>query len=301
MSARAITAALGGQRAGNCWMAQCPAHDDSTPSLAITETKDGLVLVRCHAGCEQHAVIAALRERGLWGGSDASPHQARGPASAVDGDIADNTMKRRVARALQIWCEARPAAGTLADVYIRARGITFPLPPGLRFHHALKHPLGGSWPALVGLVTLGAKNTPIAVHRTFLARDGQGKAPLAVNKMMLGPCRGGAVRLAPLTCTAPLMIGEGIETCLAAMQATGWPAWAALSTSGLRSLELPGEIRDVTLLADGDRPGEAATAAAARRWVQEGRRVRIARPPAGRDFNDLLTGSDPVGGLDYAG
>jgi len=30
------------------------------------------------------------------------------------------------------------------------------------------------------------------------------------------------------------MVGEGIETCLAAMQATGNPAWAALSTSGLR-------------------------------------------------------------------
>ena len=36
-----------------------------------------------------------------------------------------------------------------------------------------------------------------------------------------------------------LMVGEGIETCLAAMQATGHPAWAALSTSGLRALDLP--------------------------------------------------------------
>ena len=74
--------------------------------------------------------------------------------------------------------------------------------------------------------------------------------------MMLGPCRGGAVRLA-----APvdvLMVGEGIETCLAAMQATGHAAWAALSTSGLRALDLPDEVRDVIVLADGDDPGEAA-------------------------------------------
>jgi hypothetical protein len=51
--------------------------------------------------------------------------------------------------------------------------------------------------------------------------------------MMLGPCRGGAVRLA-----APgdaLMVGEGIETCFAAMLATGKPTWGALSTSGLRT------------------------------------------------------------------
>jgi len=55
-----------------------------------------------------------------------------------------------------------------------------------------------------------------------------------------------------------LMIGEGIETCLAAMQETGHPAWAALSTSGLRALDLPKAVRDVIVLADGDDPGEAA-------------------------------------------
>ena len=85
-----------------------------------------------------------------------------------------------------------------------------------------------------------------------------------------------------------LMIGEGIETCLAAMQATGRPAWAALSTSGLRSLELPDDVGEIIILADGDEPGEAAANYAARRWQRAGRRVRIARPPAGMDFNDLL-------------
>ena len=48
------------------------------------------------------------------------------------------------------------------------------------------------------------------------------------------------------------MVGEGIETCLAAMQATGHPAWAALSTAGLRALDLPQDVRDVIVLADGD-------------------------------------------------
>ena len=88
-----------------------------------------------------------------------------------------------------------------------------------------------------------------------------------------------------------LMVGEGIETCLAAMQATGNPAWAALSTSGLRALDLPQDVRDVIVLADGDDPGEAAARDCAWRWKREGRRVRIARPPHGMDFNDLLIGS----------
>jgi putative DNA primase/helicase len=86
------------------------------------------------------------------------------------------------------------------------------------------------------------------------------------------------------------MVGEGIETCLAVMQATRHPAWAALSTSGLQMLRLPAEVRNVIVLADGDAPGEAAARIAAQRWKHEGRAVRIARPPRGRDFNDLLLG-----------
>jgi DNA primase len=86
------------------------------------------------------------------------------------------------------------------------------------------------------------------------------------------------------------MIAEGIESALSAMQATAQVCWAALSTSGLRALELPDHIRDVVVLADGDAPGEAAAKDAGLRWKREGRRVRIARPPRGFDFNDLLRG-----------
>ena len=126
-----------------------------------------------------------------------------------------------------------PADGTLVETYLASRGLHLPPPPALRFHAGLKHPSGGIWPAMVALVTRGADGTPLAIHRTFLARDGGGKAPVDPQKMMLGPCRGGAVRLAEPGDV--LMVGEGIETCLAAMQATGHPAWAALSTSGLRA------------------------------------------------------------------
>ena len=145
---------------------------------------------------------------------------------------------------------------------------------------------------MVALVTDGADGTPLAIHRTFLARDGGGKAPIEPQKMMLGPCRGGVVRLADPGDV--LMVGEGIETCLAAMQASGHAAWAALSTSGLRALNLPNDVRDVIVLADGDEAGEAAARECALRWKREGRRVRIARPPWGMDFNDMLRGRAPA-------
>jgi hypothetical protein len=184
------------------------------------------------------------------------------------------------------------AEGSLVATYLRSRGLHLPALPALRFHAGLKHPSGGVWPAMLGLVTHGATGSPIAVHRTFLARNGGGKAPVDPAKMMLGPCRGGFVRLGEPG--AVLMVGEGIETCLAAMQATGNAAWAALSTSGLRSLDLPHDIREVIVLADGDEPGEAAAQDCARRWKREGRRVRIARPPKGMDFNDLLKARRPA-------
>jgi len=40
----------------NHWMACCPAHDDKTPSLSITERSDR-ILIYCHAGCEAEDVL----------------------------------------------------------------------------------------------------------------------------------------------------------------------------------------------------------------------------------------------------
>ena len=77
------------------------------------------------------------------------------------------------------------------------------------------------------------------------------------------------------------------------MQATGNSAWAALSTSGLRVLDLQADVHEVIVLADGDDPGEAAARDSALRWHLEGRRVRIARPPRSLDFNDVLLGRTP--------
>jgi hypothetical protein len=195
---------------------------------------------------------------------------------------------KRTEAALRIWQASAPAPGTLVETYLQSRCLRLRPPLTLRFHAGLKHPSGGVWPALVALVTRGIDDAPLAIHRTFLARDGVGKAPVEPQKMMLGPCRGGAVRLG--TRGNPLMLGEGIETCLAAMQATGRLAWAALSTSGLRALALPETVREVIVLADGDDTGEAAARDCAHRWKREGRSVRIARPPRGCDFNDLLLG-----------
>jgi putative DNA primase/helicase len=286
MSPGEMAKALGGHRVGVTWMARCPAHDDRIPSLSIGTGRDGTVLVRCHAGCSQRDVISALLERGLWKAGDGRPESGRVISSSRNGSVSgakDNVLKDV---ALSIWKSSGAIIGSAAETYLQARGITLSLPDSLRFHPGLKHPSGTRWPAMVAQVVDGVSGHPSGIHRTFLSRDGRGKAPFEIQKMMLGPCRGGVVRLGTLG--GALLVGEGIETCLAAMQASGMSAWAALSTSGLRSLKLPEEIRDVMVVADGDEPGEAAAQDCARRWKSEGRTVRIARPPAGMDFCDLL-------------
>lgn len=277
-----ISAALSGHKVASGWMASCPAHDDRTPSLAIRVFEDR-VLVHCHAGCPQSKVIDALRTLGLWNGHRCGRGQQRQIKRAARPDTHG---EERSAIALSIWQAAVPASGTLVETYFAGRRLKLPLSPAIRFHRALKHPTGGYWPCLVALVSRGEDAAPVAIHRTFLARDGAGKAPVKPEKMMLGPCRGGVVRLAEPT--EILMVGEGIETCLAAMQATGHPAWAALSTSGLRTLNLPSGVRHIIVLADGDDAGETAARECARRLASQGRRVGIARPPRGMDFNDMM-------------
>lgn len=292
MTAETIAKALGGHRAGATWMARCPAHDDSSPSIAISAGSNGKVLVRCHAGCDQRDVIAALIESGLW---DATGKRYGGIARKHRKNLErepDPDAKARTEAALAIWRASQDIAGSLAETYLRSRRLVLSPLSSLRCHPGLKHASGGVWPAMVALVGHGETGEALAVHRTFLARDGHGKAPVDPPKMMLGPCRGGVVRLGEPGDV--LMVGEGIETCLAAMQATGKPAWAALSTSGLRSLDLPRAIVEVIVLADGDAPGEAAAQDCARRWQREGRSVRIARPPSGMDFNDLLKARNPA-------
>jgi len=62
------------RRNGSGWQARCPAHNDGTPSLSINE-REGRILLHCHAGCSQEAVLAAagIEVRELFADSPAQP------------------------------------------------------------------------------------------------------------------------------------------------------------------------------------------------------------------------------------
>jgi hypothetical protein len=169
-TAETIAKTLGGRKAGPGWTARCPAHDDRTPSLSISDSDDGKVLVRCHAGCEQERVIASLRSRGLW---EERGHRrlARPTPRIVDGDRRDRDDAKRTEMALAIWRATTPAGGSVVESYLASRGLHLPPTPTLRLHGGLRHPAGGIWPAMIALVTRGINDVPLAIHRTYLAHD----------------------------------------------------------------------------------------------------------------------------------
>lgn len=47
-------------------LTHCVSHDDPTPSLNVDPGTGDAVLVKCHGGCANADVIAALKERDLW-------------------------------------------------------------------------------------------------------------------------------------------------------------------------------------------------------------------------------------------
>lgn len=286
----AILTATDARRCGSGWRGRTVCHGGNDRNLAIILGRNGKPIFKCFSrDCSYPQIVAALGECGIKiGGLRISLARRKDRNPGPNRQL--KPSPNRIAAAA-IWNTTTSAVDTLAQVYLTSRGLHIPLPGDLRFHPALGHPSGDLWPVMVALIRDGVDSEAIAIHRTFLARDGRSKAPVEPAKMALGPCGGGAVQLAPAYDT--LLVGEGIETTLSAMQATGFPGWATLGTSGMRALHLPEFVREVVILADADDAGEKAASDAAARWVREGRCVRIARPPKGTDFNDILVNGIP--------
>lgn len=293
MTAAEIAAALGEARGeGRGWRCRCPLHGGRT--LVVRDSHTGRVLVTCWSGCDRLAVLAELRRRGFLNGStEYAPHVTSVPRRDEDA--------RRTARALNIWRQTERGVAILSR-YLARRGIALDTwPVSLRFHPGCPRPKGDArnfvspLPAMVALVE-HVKHGPIAVHCTYLLRDGSGKADIEQQKSIFGPVCGGAVRLGAIQAGQWLAVAEGIETALSVAVACSTPAWAALSAAGINNLVLPREATHVLICADHDSSGtgERVARAAAARWLAEGRRVRIALPPEpGTDFNDIIAGRIP--------
>jgi hypothetical protein len=284
IDAETIARALGGVWRGNRGNAPCPiCQPERRKGQDALSLRDdgGRLLAFCHkGGCSFQEIARAL---------DLPPGTFRPDAEAMQAADLQRAKDeaQREGRAKAMWGDAETVAihGTLAEAYLRGRGITCPLPDTLRYQAMGWHPHGYRFPMMLARVDGGAR---FAVHRTYLAPGG-GKADVDPNKAMLGACAGGAVQVAQAE--GPLVVAEGIETALSlASGLLGKPAtiWAALSTSGMRGLALPPVPGRLTIAADGDNAGRDASQALAARAYALGWRVMMLPAPDGRDWNDVL-------------
>lgn len=278
-TARELAARLGLHRAGREWRGTCPSCG-YREAFMLTE-RQGRTLAWC-ASCQDRDTVARLLR-----GAGAIPERTRADAPVRPDPAA---TAQRTACALALWNGSEPATETPADRYLIARGLPgLAASAALRFRADTPHPNGGRLAAMIALVR-NVAGEPIALHRTYLRRDGTSKAPVEPNRASLGPISGGAIRLAEAG--PELVVGEGIESAASAGRILGLPAWSAISAGNLaRCLMLPAEVRSVVIAVDGDPPGERAAREAAWRWQAEGRRVQLARPNvAGQDCNDVIRG-----------
>jgi Toprim domain len=309
-SAAHIARSLGGTPSAGGFVCRCPlpshgaGRGDRNPSLSIRDGENGLLLVRCHAGCDTSEVIAEFRRRGLLLIGSQPTHSTNlnaqrdvnsgRPPQGVAGGTDD---RERIRSAREIWAETRSPRGTLAWTSLARRGIDLDeLPEGieqvLRFHPAC--PFGGGGkrlPCLVALYRDIVTNEPKAVHRTALAATGE-----KIDRKALGPKAGCAIKLsADENVSQSLTIGEGVETTLAGMALGFRPAWALGDANEVARFSVLSGIESLTILVDNDRSGtgQAAAIECSRRWTKAGREVfRVVPNLPDTDMADLIRDGD---------
>ena len=207
--------------------------------------------------------------------------------------------------ARRLFAMARPLSGTLAEAYLRGRGITaLPGVSALRFHPGCYYrphddaPVE-TWPALIAAVT-DLAGTMTGAHRTWLDPRldpaGGGKAPIATPRRAMGHLLGNAVRFGVAADVAidVMAAGEGIETMLSLRTILpALPMVAALSANHLAAILLPATLRRLYVARDHDAAGDIALARLAARARDAGIEPHALSPMHG-DFNDDLRrlGSD---------
>lgn len=196
--------------------------------------------------------------------------------------------------ARRLWAMSRPIRGTLAETYLRQRGITELRGSGcLRFHPNCwyradaddPHGTPEAFPALIAAVRDGA-GALTGVHRTWLDPTGNAKAAVATPRRAMGDLLGHGVRFG--RAENVMVAGEGIETMLSLRQIlSDIPMIAALSAAHLAALEISPNLRRLYIARDNDPAGFHAAATLADRALGVGIEPLTLDARLG-DFNDDL-------------
>ena len=293
-----------GRRAGNYWIVGDTANSKGKSLYvrltgpragrwadgATAEYGDLLDLVRETCGLVDFRDVADEARRFLNEPRPA-PATSRRDDARTDPPV-DSPADERAQRLFRM---SQPLARTLADSYLRQRGILrASLHPALRYHPSCYYRdlLTGrtsSFPALIAAVT-DPGGTITGVHRTWLDPDGGGKAQVEDPRRALGGLLGNAVRFAfPVHGPVPVMAaGEGLESILSLSHVMpGMPMVSALTANHLAAFELPPGCVRLYIAADADAAGRNGIERLSRRAQARGILPLVLAPDLG-DFNDDL-------------
>ncbi len=196
--------------------------------------------------------------------------------------------------ARRLFAVSQPILGTIAETYLRQRGISVLRDTiALRFHPRCYYRADGAndtrlsepRPALVAAVT-GLDGAVTGVQRTWLDPAGHGKATVAAPRRAMGHLLGNAVRFGAVLDV--MAAGEGIETMLSLRTIMpALPIVAAISANHLSALVLPSTLRRLYIARDNDPAGQRAAETLSDR-AQAGGIEAMTLTPTLDDFNDDL-------------
>lgn len=271
-------------RQGSEFKACCPFHADRSPSFTIYA---GGQRFQCFGCGKSGDVLDFVRLSKGVGLREAAELLSSGtlPAIQIAAPPVDRNPAQRLEEARSIWRAASPARGTLAEAYLRSRGLHLPIPESIRFAQLRYGRRGPLHPVLVAVVA-NANDQFIGIQRTYLNASGTGKAAVAKAKLNLGSVTGGAMRLAPAA--RVMMIAEGLEDGLTLQQEFGRATWVSAGAGNLSSMILPAGVEAVTIGGDADDTGRSAAAKAVDTFTRRGIRARAIFPLEGKDFNAEL-------------
>ncbi|MEX0853517.1 MAG: toprim domain-containing protein [Bauldia sp.] len=214
--------------------------------------------------------------------SEPAPQPRHRPTSAPTGSPE---------AARRLFGMSQPITGTVAEAYLRKRGITALHGVGsLRFHPRCyyrpdEHSTTETWPAMIASVTdLAGRIT--GAHRTWLSPDGDGKAPIDTPRRAMGDLLGHAVRFG--VAHDVIAAGEGIETILSLRCVLpDMPMVAALSAAHLAACQFPATLRRLYIVRDDDPAGDGARDSLIERANAAGIEAIVLSPTLA-DFNEDL-------------
>jgi DNA primase len=290
----------------------CPFHSERSPSFEVNDDKGTYHCWGCGKGGDAFRFLQdkegmTFRQAFEALAGDAFPtiseEERAKRRAATEAELAE-----RIAEARSIWARSVPAADTPAEVYVRSRGITMPLPHNVRFvmTHRWRDPetgeTGRDYPAMACALQ-DRSGALVAVQCVFLQHGGRQKyervrddGTKAKAKLSFGAIVGAAVRLnSTADCVAipsEIIVCEGPEDGLSlAQELPGRSIWVACGTAMMSRIDLPSQVRTVTLAGDNNAAGRAAVAEAQAAYLERAVEVRAMYPDAGfKDWNDQLRG-----------